>query len=119
MCPRGRPRGQGRPRGLHLWIEQFCFSDLFSNATLQYHNGLHQQRSSSDLIRFCKRSIQQAIQTRETKAGLLWSCSGSTSQRKYCTKMNFVDYNCQPKRNNKNRPNHQAKSNGEALKALP
>ena len=19
MCPRGRPRGQGRPRGLHLW----------------------------------------------------------------------------------------------------
>ena len=22
MCPRGRPRGQGRPRGLHLWLEQ-------------------------------------------------------------------------------------------------
>ena len=21
MCPRGRPRGQGRPRGLHLWLE--------------------------------------------------------------------------------------------------
>ena len=21
MCPRGRPRGQGRPRGLHLWSE--------------------------------------------------------------------------------------------------
>ena len=20
MCPRGRPRGQGRPRGLHLWL---------------------------------------------------------------------------------------------------
>ena len=20
MCPRGRPRGQGRPRGLHLWV---------------------------------------------------------------------------------------------------
>ena len=20
MCPRGRPRGQGRPRGLHLWF---------------------------------------------------------------------------------------------------
>ena len=24
MCPRGRPRGQGRPRGLHLWsLPQF------------------------------------------------------------------------------------------------
>ena len=22
MCPRGRPRGQGRPRGLHLWFLQ-------------------------------------------------------------------------------------------------
>ena len=21
ICPRGRPRGQGRPRGLHLWLE--------------------------------------------------------------------------------------------------
>ena len=21
MCPRGRPRGQGRPRGLHLWLQ--------------------------------------------------------------------------------------------------
>ena len=27
MCPRGRPRGQGRPRGLHLWYSpsvHFC-----------------------------------------------------------------------------------------------
>ena len=23
MCPRGRPRGQGRPRGLHLWSSLF------------------------------------------------------------------------------------------------
>ena len=23
MCPRGRPRGQGRPRGLHLWLRYF------------------------------------------------------------------------------------------------
>ena len=23
MCPRGRPRGQGRPRGLHLWLLRF------------------------------------------------------------------------------------------------
>ena len=23
MCPRGRPRGQGRPRGLHLWLLYF------------------------------------------------------------------------------------------------
>ena len=22
MCPRGRPRGQGRPRGLHLWYQR-------------------------------------------------------------------------------------------------
>ena len=22
MCPRGRPRGQGRPRGLHLWLKR-------------------------------------------------------------------------------------------------
>ena len=22
ICPRGRPRGQGRPRGLHLWLNQ-------------------------------------------------------------------------------------------------
>ena len=21
MCPRGRSRGQGRPRGLHLWLQ--------------------------------------------------------------------------------------------------
>ena len=28
MCPRGRPRGQGRPRGLHLWRAQ---SRYFSN----------------------------------------------------------------------------------------
>ena len=20
MCPQGRPRGQGRPQGLHLWL---------------------------------------------------------------------------------------------------
>ena len=25
MCPRGRPRGQGRPRGLHLWhLQSSC-----------------------------------------------------------------------------------------------
>ena len=26
MCPRGRPRGQGRPRGLHLCMaeKKFC-----------------------------------------------------------------------------------------------
>ena len=24
ICPRGRPRGQGRPRGLHLWY-QYCY----------------------------------------------------------------------------------------------
>ena len=24
MCPRGRPRGQGRPRGLHLCNLQYC-----------------------------------------------------------------------------------------------
>ena len=25
MCPRGRPRGQGRPRGLHLCYLAFLF----------------------------------------------------------------------------------------------
>ena len=25
MCPRGRPRGQGRPQGLHLWKKVFHF----------------------------------------------------------------------------------------------
>ena len=28
MCSRGRPRGQGRPRGLHLW-QQSCLSLLW------------------------------------------------------------------------------------------
>ena len=26
MCPRGRPRGQGRPRGLHLCLRVSSFS---------------------------------------------------------------------------------------------
>ena len=26
MCPRGRPRGQGRPRGLYLWSISFTVS---------------------------------------------------------------------------------------------
>ena len=26
MCPRGRPRGQGRPRGLHHWQTLNFFS---------------------------------------------------------------------------------------------
>ena len=30
MCPRGRPRGQGRPRGLHLCLSHFksCIRDM-------------------------------------------------------------------------------------------
>ena len=30
MCPRGRPRGQGRPRGLHLWllVTQYRYTSL-------------------------------------------------------------------------------------------
>ena len=28
MCPRGRPRGQGRPRGLHLWYHRVYIDNL-------------------------------------------------------------------------------------------
>ena len=28
ICPRGRPRGQGRPRGLHLWLLGLTISKL-------------------------------------------------------------------------------------------
>ena len=30
MCPRGRPRGQERPRGLHLWFEHSQFKNLLT-----------------------------------------------------------------------------------------
>ena len=35
MCPRGRPRGQGRPRGLHLWLAQKSFSSLVGYSSSQ------------------------------------------------------------------------------------
>ena len=31
MCPRGRPRGQGRPRGLHLCYLCHFLQDLLEN----------------------------------------------------------------------------------------
>ena len=35
MCPRGRPRGQGRPRGLHLWCK-FLMVFLFWKEPISY-----------------------------------------------------------------------------------
>ena len=32
MCPRGRPRGQGRPRGLHL-CKKRCFYSQFEQSS--------------------------------------------------------------------------------------
>ena len=46
MCPRGRPRGQGRPRGLHLWsrgLNHCQFRQLLLEAESQY----------GDLLCFC------------------------------------------------------------------
>ena len=34
MCPRGRPRGQGRPRGLHLWLLQLAADTLQGESAL-------------------------------------------------------------------------------------
>ena len=37
MCPRGRPRGQGRSRGLHLWLT-YCqvFTSYFRGQKYQF-----------------------------------------------------------------------------------
>ena len=44
MCPRGRPRGQGRPRGLHLWLNKQVYShigatwgSIMDTQSLQYY----------------------------------------------------------------------------------
>ena len=34
MCPRGCPRGQGRPRGLHLWSSKHFFRQKRSSKIL-------------------------------------------------------------------------------------
>ena len=35
ICPRGRPRGQGRPRGLHLWLLLLTDSSASGSATVR------------------------------------------------------------------------------------
>ena len=42
MCPRGRPRGQGRPRGLHLWslkVKTLSLICIGGHGTLQKYRG--------------------------------------------------------------------------------
>ena len=38
MCPRGRPRGQRRPRGLHLWLQSFAGASTVSSITESFCN---------------------------------------------------------------------------------
>ena len=50
MCPRGRPRGQGRPRGLHLWKES-CWYTYFLWFFLSFSNfGLNALLNSQNLF---------------------------------------------------------------------
>ena len=41
MCPRGRPRGQGRPRGLHLWSSPNSGQKIGLNLREDLFFGLH------------------------------------------------------------------------------
>ena len=49
MCPRGRPRGQGRPRGLHL-----CTATLAVKIHCSHHG--------KSLFEACFHKIQQCLQ---------------------------------------------------------
>ena len=35
MCPRGRPRGQGRPRGLHLCFRPVSNTTVFKQTNIE------------------------------------------------------------------------------------
>ena len=43
MCPRGRPRCQGHPRGLHLWFLEIATSLLICNICKTLNNSLEKR----------------------------------------------------------------------------
>ena len=56
MCPRGRPRGQGRPRGLHLWMEMWDVVEI--NIFFQIILFCKCRRISQNFVIFCFKVYQ-------------------------------------------------------------
>ena len=65
MCPRGRPRGQGRPRGLHLWYIQCTFK---WSSSLDLISGRVDRASATETVDLG--SIPGRVKPRTIKIGI-------------------------------------------------
>ena len=76
MCPRGRPRGQGRPRGLHLWCKGRLTTGLF-----RHFKSKHKLSLGRDEDQTCSSNKQKLSRNR--------LCRFWKAKRKVCKLLSF------------------------------